>query len=69
MFHLKTLIIMIIIMMSLFNEDNIFSNHTNLTYGPVKSKNTYKTYTKARCLGDLNIVCVNMTNDLNSNEI
>ena len=33
-------IIMIIIIMSLFNEDNIFSKYTNLTYGPLKSKNT-----------------------------
>ena len=24
--------------MSLFNEDNIFSKYTNLTYGPLKSK-------------------------------
>ena len=30
----------IIIIMSLFNEDNIFSKYTNLTYGPLKSKNT-----------------------------
>ena len=34
------IIIIIIIIMSLFNEDNIFSKYTNLTYGPLKSKNT-----------------------------
>ena len=33
----------IIIIMSLFNEDNIFSKYTNLTYGPLKSKNTNST--------------------------
>ena len=31
------------IIMSLFNEDNIFSKYTNLTYGPLKSKNTNST--------------------------
>ena len=36
-------IIIIIIIMSLFNEDNIFSKYTNLTYGPLKSKNTNST--------------------------
>ena len=29
--------------LSLFNEVNIFSKYTNLTYGPLKSKNTYQT--------------------------
>ena len=29
--------------MSLFNEDNILSKYTNLTYGPLKSKNTNST--------------------------
>ena len=36
-------LIIIIIIMSLFNEDNIFSKYTNLTYGPLKSKNTNST--------------------------
>ena len=36
-------IIIIIIIMSLFNEDNIFSKYANLTYGPLKSKNTNST--------------------------
>ena len=31
------------IIMSLFNEDNIFSKYTYLTYGPLKSKNTNST--------------------------
>ena len=31
-------IIIIIIIMSLFKEDDIFSTKTNLTYGPLKSK-------------------------------
>ena len=36
------LIIIIIIIMSLFKEDNIFSASTNLTYGPHKTwLNTY----------------------------
>ena len=35
--------IIIIIIMSLFSEDNIFSKYTNLTYGPLKSKNTNST--------------------------
>ena len=29
--------------MSLFNEDNIFSKYTYLTYGPLKSKITNST--------------------------
>ena len=33
----------IIIIMSLFNEDNIFSKFTNLTYCPLKSKTTRQT--------------------------
>ena len=32
------IIIIIIIIMSLFKEDDIFSTKTNLTYGPLKSK-------------------------------
>ena len=32
-----------IIIMSLFNEDNILSKFSNLTYGPLKSKNTNST--------------------------
>ena len=32
-----------IIIMSLFNEDNIFSKYTYLTYGPLKRKNTNST--------------------------
>ena len=35
MFHLKTLIIIIItIIISIFNEDNVFSITANLPYGP-----------------------------------
>ena len=30
--------IIIIIIISLFKEDDIFSSQTNLTYGPLKSK-------------------------------
>ena len=38
----KPSIIIIIIIMSLFKEDNIFSANTNLTYGPHKTwLNTY----------------------------
>ena len=65
----ELILIIIIIIMSLFNEDNIFSKHTNLTYGPVKSKNTYQTKLYTRCLVDLNIICINMTNSLNLKEI
>ena len=39
-FSWAVIIMIIIIMMSIFNEDNIFSKYTNLTYGPLKSKNT-----------------------------
>ena len=39
--HLRMrLIIIIIIIMSLFYEDNIFSTITNLTYGPRLKKTT-----------------------------
>ena len=31
-------LILIIIIMSLFKEDDLFSTKTNLTYGPLKSK-------------------------------
>ena len=37
------IIIIIIIIMSLFYEDNIFSKYANLTYGPLKTKNTNST--------------------------
>ena len=37
------IIIIVIIIMSLFNEDYIFRQYTNLTYGPLKSKNTNST--------------------------
>ena len=41
---IKIIIIrIIIIIMSLFKEDNIFSKYTNLTYGPLKNKNTNST--------------------------
>ena len=60
------IIIIIIIIMSLFNEDNIFSKYTYLAYGPLKGKKfkfniIIYIYTKSRRLGDLTIVCVNMT--------
>ena len=62
------------IILFLYNEDNILRKCTNLTYGPIEGKNYISniiicTYTKARCLGDLKIVCINMTNRLDFNEI
>ena len=47
-----SLLVIIIMVMSVFIEDNIFSKYTNLTYGPLKSittniKHRYIHYTKS----------------------